>query len=567
MLMFHRFWPLSCILAALLIPLVLTTPAMATASAGPLHPAVAQVCTDLLQNSDMESNSGWLFAASPAPAVYTNEQASSPTRSVRLGITSGGNFNSYSSMRQAVVVPAGAQLRLRLQVFQLSQPLDTGDVQEIRILDGVTGATLRQVWSDIRHDARWRSLQFDLSEFLGQNIFVYINVRNNGVGGVAAMYVDDVHLEVCSGGGATLTPTSTPPSYVTPTPTLWVATPTPTPPLYVTPTPTLWVATPTPTPPLYVTPTPTLWVATPTPTPPLYVTPTPTPTRPTPTSHPTYTPIPTPPGGCKECLLNTGFEQWGYWTFGRTQVQGSFAAVQVHAGLRSALLGNDNPHAPNYVSYSSVRQRVTLPRKTIKTAVLTFWHYTASDGEAGDYQEAVILDAYSGRTLEILWRENRNDRAWHPETRDLTRYLGKSILIYFNVYNNGGSGRASMYIDDVTLTICGDSAASGSPPTKEIEITPAFFTAQGGTPTPNVWATIQASITATPVVLVTPAPKGFMAGIRRFLQGFSARGGGLLGLLRNPVNCLACVLILLVTGAIFFFMLSRKRRNQGPPPP
>lgn len=497
--MSSRLW-LICGLVVLLISGL----SMATGDMLASGHAADSTCLNLLANSNMESNSGWMFGPSPATGFYTTEQAFSPARSAQLGITSASNVNAYSSMRQTVLVSAGDQLRLRLQVLQLSQAPDPNDQQEIRILDAVTGATLRQVWSSLSNDGVWKGLQFDLSEFLGRSIVLYINVRNDGAGGKTAMFVDDVLLELCSSGGPT--PTATPTAgFVTATPTDWVVTNTPTPPPFVTATPTAWVVTNTPTPGGPVTATPTLIVVTSTPTPggPITATPTPTaatstPTRAPATITPTYTPAPPPPSGCKECLVNTGFENWGSWYFAPTNLPAAYSGAQAHSGIRSAVLGNPNASAPNYVSYSSVRQKVVLPKGEIKTAFLDFWHYTASDLEGDDYQEAVILDANTGRTLEVLWRANSNDRSWQPEHFDLTRYLGRAIVIYFNVYNGGGSGRASMYIDDAQLSICGSIAPTpvplapaDSPPvgSQSIQATPTsdmIEVTASGDPTPSV---------------------------------------------------------------------------------
>ena len=607
----RTIWLLTALVALFL-------PGVTTAVTAVNRDTAQLTCLNLLTNSNMESNTGWVFGPSPSPGGYSLDRFVSPVRSARLGITTGPNVNSFSSMRQTVIVPAVDQLRLQLQVYPISQPPDPNDEQEIRILDPVTNATLRQVWSAAGNDATWKALQFDLSAFLGRTIVLYINVRNNGSGGVTAMYVDDVVLEACSAVAATPTPTSASP---TPTPLVATATPTPTPlivtdtptPIVVTntPTPTPLVATATPTPtPLIVTdtptpivvtntptPTPLVVTATPTPTPlivtatptpivvtntptptPLVVTATPTPTplivtaTPTPGPAPTYTPVPSPPGDrCQECLVNGGFEAWGGWTFGQTTLQGSFAAAQAHSGLRSVVLGNPNPAAPNYISYSSVRQKVTLPRGVYKTASLEFWHYTQSDGETGDYQEAVILDGRTGRTLAVLWRVNRNDRTWRQERIDLTRYLGRTITVYFNVYNNGGSGRAAMYLDDVSLTICADGTVGWpgpptfAPPPAE---TPAIVTTATPTPTPPTVG--EAALTPTPDILATIAA---YEQLRRELAGATAAGAqpGFWNRVRSGLNLLNCLLVLLLLVVVMVILVLLIRIIQGlrsrPAPP
>ncbi len=537
----------------------------------PAVQAASPGCTNLLVNSDMEASAGWTFGNTVAKGVYSSAQAYSGSQSVRLGIVGGTNVNSWSSISQAATVPAGDELRLRLYVFPLSQPYDDNDLQEIRVLNAHGSSTLRQVWSAVSDTGAWQELNFDLSEFLGQTIQIYINVRNNGAGGTTAMYVDDVMLEVCT---ATATPTITPTASDTPTPTpgdtptptntptatptpLPSATPTPTAPptdtpivITATPTPTPIVVTATPTPIVVTaTPTPTPIVVTNTPTsPPIVVTATPTSTPliitatatptvapsptatptlivvtntptptpgPPPTATPTYTPLPPGPNeNCKECLVNPGFEGRKGWIFGNTRLKGAYSGSQKHSGDRSILLGNANPAQPNYDSYSSARQRVTLPKKGYKTAWLQFWHYTISDGEPDDYQELVLLDGRTGKTLEILWRDRRNEQAWVPELFDLTRYLGRSIIVYFNVRNQGGLGRAAMYIDDVSLVLCpgsGAQAPSGPPtptpipPDRMVTAKPTF-TPEPPTPAPTDTPLPTPTPTAAAPVDILPAP-------------------------------------------------------------
>jgi len=396
----------------------------------------------------------------------------------------------------------------------------------------------------------------------------------------------------------TATPTFTPnvvtatptPAVVTATPTPIVVTATPTPtPIVVTatptPTPIIVTATPTPTPvvvtatftPMVVTNTP---IPTPSATPTLIVvtnTPTATP-GPPPTATPTYTPLPPGPNeNCKECLVNTSFEGGKGWIFGNTLLKGGYSGLNAHSGLRSILLGNANPNQPNYNAYSSVRQRVTLPKKGYKTAWLQFWHYTISDGEEDDYQELVLLDGKTGRTLAILWRVNRNDQQWYSESFDLTRYLGKTLIVYFNVRNQGGFGRAAMYLDDVSLVLCpGQSSSQAGPPTATPIPSNRMVTA---TPTPMpATATPLATATATPtpfleptgppiaaiptVVVGTPSPGTEVEATTSIEQGSSSR---LKSLMRQPAFWILALVILAIFAVLVRFLyFLMKLRNNGP---
>ncbi len=432
-------------------------------------------------------------------------------------------------MTQYVSVPGGSYLRLRAHVYPLSQPYDGDDAQELIILNS-QGNPIYRAWTSISNANAWQTLEFDLSQYMGMTIGIYFNVFNDGAGGVSAMYIDDVTLELCPGGPsptvsptptsgfptATPTPTSTP-AFVTATPTSAVVTNTPTPtptPNFVTATPTQIVVTNTPTPPAFVTATPTQIVVTNTPTPPAFVTATPTQIVVTNTPTP---PVITPSPGvaCREAIINGSFETGAGWTFGKTHLRGRYVTyIPPVDGVRVARLGNDDYGRANVRSYSSISQSVFLDPHGSSTATLSFWYYPLSDMESGDNQELILLDARTGRTIDVLWRVNENYRTWlHKENIDLTHYLGRNVTIYFNVFNNGGAGRAAMYVDAVSLKLCGPaptpmSVQSTAPaPVQTLPPTPAQPTA---TPIPPQQPTVQSTATPTalfvsPVATATPA--------------------------------------------------------------
>ncbi len=457
----------------------------------------------------MESSAGWVFGNTPAQASYVTDRYQSPYRSVLLGIISGPNKKSYSSMEQQVVVPSGSLLRLRAHVYPLSQPYDGNDKQELIIMNS-TGQPLRRVWTSISNAQAWQTLEFDISEFIGMPIGIYFNVYNDGKGGVSAMYIDDVTLEIC--GGATATPVSpsptpSPSSIPTNTPTTFpTATPTPVTPA-VSPTTSPIVASPTPTAtPIIILPTTqTPIVSTPTP-----VLATPTSTQaPLPTVTPVVTVLPTPtplPPGyiCAETLVNGGFESGEGWRFGDTKLRGHYTSARAHSGMRSALLGNDFSRA-NVRSYSSIRQNVFLPTdKTVAT--LEFWHWNDSDLEPGDYQEVVLLDGRTMRTLKILWRVNSASSQWEYKRFDISKYLGRNIVVYFNVYNNGGRGRAAMFIDDVSLKVCGPSSSALTPPV-QMTASPVLSPLPTATnPAVGTSPTSTSGVIAPVATLETPTP-------------------------------------------------------------
>ena len=104
-------WGVFMTLIFIFMMVMIAAPA-AFASSPEAGPVALQTCTNLLINSDMESSAGWVFGNTPAQASYVTDRYQGPYRSVLLGIISGPNKKSYSSMEQQVVVPSGSLLRL-----------------------------------------------------------------------------------------------------------------------------------------------------------------------------------------------------------------------------------------------------------------------------------------------------------------------------------------------------------------------------------------------------------------------------------------------------------------------
>jgi hypothetical protein len=104
-------------------------------------------------------------------------------------------------------------------------------------------------------------------------------------------------------------------------------------------------------------------------------------------------------------------------------------------------------------SYSSLRQLVHIPSGNAQV-LLQFWAWTWSEATAGtDHQEADFLEP-DPAVLQKFWRELRNDQAWAFYSFDVTEYAGRSVVLYFNVYNDGVSGRTAMYLDSVHMWAC-----------------------------------------------------------------------------------------------------------------
>ncbi len=201
-----------------------------------------------------------------------------------------------------------------------------------------------------------------------------------------------------------------------------------------------------------VTPTYTPW-------PPMTVTPWPTP-------WPTHQP------GCTNIVVNGDMERDQGWVFGQSPLPGKYVGAKVRNGLRAIQLGNPpNSNERPTVSYSSVRQLVTIPANA-STAELRWWHMygteqgvDANPSNRSSRQEVILLTPHGG-TLKILQRVRRSEGSWQPDSVDLTEFIGQSFYIYFNVYTDGSPARTWMYLDDVTLDVCGHGGHGPQPYTQ-----------------------------------------------------------------------------------------------------
>jgi len=107
-------------------------------------------------------------------------------------------------------------------------------------------------------------------------------------------------------------------------------------------------------------------------------------------------------------------------------------------------------------SYSSVRQEVTIPGDAV-SATLSFWYYPlCQDTVQNDWQGVIIYDQTLSHILAWAMPKICSDsQSWTHHTFNLTPYKGQTIVIYFNVYNNGaGDRKTAMYLDDVSVKTC-----------------------------------------------------------------------------------------------------------------
>jgi hypothetical protein len=201
----------------------------------------------------------------------------------------------------------------------------------------------------------------------------------------------------------------------------------------------------TSTPPITLTPTVTATAAAPTVT----GTPSPTGTAVAPTVTPTTQPA------CDDLIQNGDFEAEGGWTF-QSGVPYPPDYDTDPAGADRVLRLGIPPESDNRESWSAAWQALALPA-TLDSATLTFAYFPESTDLERDYFEVRLLDqagAPIGYLIHPLDGQS-NDQDWLPVQFDLTAYAGRTIQIYFNVYNDGRNGQARVYLDDVRVEVCG----------------------------------------------------------------------------------------------------------------
>jgi uncharacterized lipoprotein YddW (UPF0748 family) len=106
-------------------------------------------------------------------------------------------------------------------------------------------------------------------------------------------------------------------------------------------------------------------------------------------------------------------------------------------------------------SYSSVYQEITIPEDAA-SVTLSFWYYPlCQDALPYDWQGVIIYDPTLSELLDWAMPKICSDsQTWTHHTFDLTLYKGQTIILYFNVYNDGeGNLKTAMYLDDVSVQV------------------------------------------------------------------------------------------------------------------
>jgi len=365
-------------------------------------------------NSDFEDGyTGWTRPSQDFEPVLSDVHAKSGMYSMKTGNT---YTESFSEFYQDVYVPAdAANATLKFHVYTKSEEVATAapdinllpsmpqegdswdsilkpetDVQYAYVMDTSDNVLKRLFWWPNSNTNSWTYLEFDLSAYKDQTVRLKFGTYNDGNDGKSTMWVDTVYLDACEGT--------------------------------------------------------------------------------------------TPPDGCYEALSNRSFENNTAWIIPATEYSAGYSTSQAHTGLRSMRAGIYIPSHNKY-SYSDFRQIVTIPSSATE-AELKVWIWPKStepnavplaalqdpsllipqnvngklqmSPDAGDVQYILVLDKY-GNWIDTLWWKNnptRDDRSWNSHVFNLMPWYGKTIYLQFGVYNNGGDGVTSMFVDDASVVIC-----------------------------------------------------------------------------------------------------------------
>jgi hypothetical protein len=166
---------------------------------------------------------------------------------------------------------------------------------------------------------------------------------------------------------------------------------------------------------------------------------------------------PVTPSSSASLVQNGGFENGlTSWTPGGVAPP-SASTAKAHSGSGSALLGSVQAAAEPFGD-STLAQTITVP--SAGTTSLSFWYWPATadslcsgSGCVYDWQEAQIRST-SGQTLASIFKSCSNSQTWTQGTFNLTPYAGQSVVLWFNVHQDGSSPPDDtwMYVDDVSVT-------------------------------------------------------------------------------------------------------------------
>jgi hypothetical protein len=160
-----------------------------------------------------------------------------------------------------------------------------------------------------------------------------------------------------------------------------------------------------------------------------------------------------------DAVQNGGFETGDFsgWTTGGGRPTPVISTAQAHSGTYSAFLGTLNTGSEPFGD-SFIEQTITVPDGH---PTLSFWYFpNTTDSVTYDWQEAQIRST-SGAVLAQIFRVASNSQTWTQVTFDLTPFAGQTVVLYFNVHQDGAGDPTGMYLDDVSVVSTGGGGGAG----------------------------------------------------------------------------------------------------------
>lgn len=380
-----------------------------------------RVCSGLINNGTMEADAYWQMPVTPHKARYTTVDKHGGARSVRLGIEPGSaDVYSYSSAYQLVTIPANAdQVTLKFWARRFTQETTRGDVDPTADLYD-PGAVIEETIDWARGERAKEDYQEVLILSQGCYNWLATLMRTRSNDGVWTEYTYDVstfagqkivvYFDVINDGDGQRS-----------------------------------------------------W---------MYV-------------DDVQLEVCSDGSSCDELVSNRSFEWTGEWQHPTTPRRADYTTDAAHTGSRSMRVGVVPPTADVY-SHSSAYQAINVPSGAVHP-VLTFWYKAHSEEPARsnwkdydwssydpakiiagsdesksccgqiDWQEMLLLDAnYRLLSGGVVLRQVQNDGVWRQKTFDLSPYKGMTVVLYFNAINDGDGQRTWMYVDDVSVNLCGN---------------------------------------------------------------------------------------------------------------
>jgi hypothetical protein len=153
--------------------------------------------SQLIQNSGFETGNlmDWTPGGVLVPSVTTAKHNSGSYSAV-LGATTAPEQNGDSSIYQTVTIPS-TSIAASLNFYYWGVCNDTlaNDWQEVQI-QSASGTTLAEVMKTCSTSTGWTKVYFNLINYKGQTLRVYLNAHGNGDNNLTYMYVDDVTVSV-----------------------------------------------------------------------------------------------------------------------------------------------------------------------------------------------------------------------------------------------------------------------------------------------------------------------------------------------------------------------------------